>query len=552
MNVIDPVLSCALAVQSRPGAHAVLLGSGVSASAGVPTGWGVMLDLIRRVAAARGDDAGEDPAGWYRRETGRTPDYSELVEQLAATPEERLLLLSGYFEASDIDREEGRRVPTPAHHAIARLVAGGYVRVVVTTNFDRLLEQALQAEGVAPIVVYTADQVEGMLPLQHATADGGVLVVKPHGDYRDTRLRNTTGELNQYEPPMRDLLDRLFAEYGLIVCGWSGDWDPALRDCVERATRHRFSTFWMSRGSPSDAARQIVAHRQATLLPIESADAAWSDLERRVVAVSEMRETSPLDARVAVSLVKRYLPDERDAIRLDDVVMDEVRAVVRTIVAMPTGVADETPETYRAEIARVEMISSRIAPMAFVGGFFGSPRTDVLFGRCVRALSIPALDARSGLSTRLGLRRYPALLTLYAFGVGLTAANRFDALRPVLVDMQLSDEGTQMAAAIALVPHKTLRHPEWLFPEAERAYSPEGKRITQALRGLIADVLPPELTASDDINDRRWGGFEERSPSTSSYNAVWRRGSATTRSSATSHGGGLTVTDSTATTDSAA
>lgn len=36
---------------------------------------------------------------------------------------------------------------------IARLVAAGHVRVIITTNFDRLIENALREHGVEPTVI---------------------------------------------------------------------------------------------------------------------------------------------------------------------------------------------------------------------------------------------------------------------------------------------------------------------------------------------------------------------------------------------------------------
>jgi hypothetical protein len=41
----------------------------------------------------------------------------------------RQALLAGYFEPTDEDRAEERKVPTVAHHAIAHLVACGAPRV---------------------------------------------------------------------------------------------------------------------------------------------------------------------------------------------------------------------------------------------------------------------------------------------------------------------------------------------------------------------------------------------------------------------------------------
>lgn len=91
---------------------------------------------------------------------------------------QRSQLLRGYFEPTAEEKTEQIKTPTPAHRAIAGLVAGGYVRVIVTTNFDRLTEQALEEAGVRPQVVASADAAAGMLPLAHASCT----LVKLHGD----------------------------------------------------------------------------------------------------------------------------------------------------------------------------------------------------------------------------------------------------------------------------------------------------------------------------------------------------------------------------------
>jgi hypothetical protein len=48
--MLEPTLSLAIALQSDPGVYALLLGSGVSKSAGIPTGWEIVLDLTRKLA----------------------------------------------------------------------------------------------------------------------------------------------------------------------------------------------------------------------------------------------------------------------------------------------------------------------------------------------------------------------------------------------------------------------------------------------------------------------------------------------------------------------
>ena len=65
----------------------------------------------------------------------------------------------------------------------------------MTTNFDRLMEKALEDEGVTPTVLSTKEQAgQGALPLVHVDC----CIFKVHGDYTDPRIRNTESELAEY------------------------------------------------------------------------------------------------------------------------------------------------------------------------------------------------------------------------------------------------------------------------------------------------------------------------------------------------------------------
>ncbi len=58
--MIDPLLSLAFTVQANKGVYALLLGSGVSRAAQIPTGWEIVLDLIEKLAHVQGDSCNGD------------------------------------------------------------------------------------------------------------------------------------------------------------------------------------------------------------------------------------------------------------------------------------------------------------------------------------------------------------------------------------------------------------------------------------------------------------------------------------------------------------
>lgn len=277
---VDPRTALATSIHDAPGVYALLIGSGLSSAAGVPTGWQVVQDLVRRTALADGVDPaeiGDEPAEWWARQGRLGPRYDDLLAALAPTRGARHAILRRYF---DPPPDGGPPIlPTAAHAAVASLVASGRVRVVVTTNFDRLIERALDAAGVSAQVISLPEAVHGMEPLCHSPAT----VVKLHGDYASLDLRNTPEELDEYPAEWEELLARIFDEYGLVVVGWSGDWDTALSRALVSAPSRRYPMYWMAhQGQMTENARRVVAARSAHVISAGDADSFFSDLTERL------------------------------------------------------------------------------------------------------------------------------------------------------------------------------------------------------------------------------------------------------------------------------
>jgi NAD-dependent SIR2 family protein deacetylase len=324
--LIDPLVLLAHALYSNKGVYAVLLGSGLSRAAGIPTGWEITLELVRRIAAAEGTaEQIADPAAWYSEAKGQKPDHAALLDVLAATPDERRSILHRFIAPTPDDIEAGIKVPTAAHRALAQLAARGYIRVILTTNFDRLTEIALRDAGVEPTVIASADDAAGAMPLTHA----GCVVIKLHGDYLDTRIRNTPAELAAYDPRLDQYLDRVLDEFGLIIVGWSGEWDEALCAAIARCPTRRFTTWWTARGGRlQHRARDLAVARAAQVIAIKDADDFFGAVEQKVLALEELNQPHPLSAKLAVAELKRYLLDPQQRIRLHDLVFEEVTATV--------------------------------------------------------------------------------------------------------------------------------------------------------------------------------------------------------------------------------
>ncbi|MGO9305221.1 MAG: hypothetical protein ACLP3R_16260 [Candidatus Korobacteraceae bacterium] len=489
--MIDPFVSVAFSVYSNKGVYAVLLGSGVSRAAGIPTGWDVVGDLIRKLAAASGEAAIADPPSWYREKFGEAPTYSKLLDQLGATQAERNNILRGYFEPTDDERERGSKAPTVAHNAIAELAARGYIKVILTTNFDRLQEKALEAAGVTPIVLSSPDAIEGALPIQFQACT----VVKLNGDYMDLRFRNTVDELTDYDPRTKALLDRILDEYGLIVCGWSAEWDIALRGAIERARSHRFPVYWAHRSALSDSARRLITLRRATPIEIADADAFFRDIASKVSALEEYQAPHPLSAQMAAATVKKYVSEPRRIIALHDFFREEADRLHSYIAsdAFPVAAPSVQYDHVLGRMRKFESAAEVLIKAMAVGCFWGGEPHGNTFAGVVERLSNFALTG--GSTVLIKIQRYVGVLLLYAGSLSALAAGKYSTVSQLLSGAKVLKEGRDEVPAVAMqYPTEILdqgtANKVIFWPEEGRRHTPLNDRIRDLLREPLREFVP--------------------------------------------------------------
>lgn len=494
---IDPLTSLAFTLHSNPGTYAVLIGSGVSTGAGIPTGWSIVLDLVRRLAQLEGEELAEgELQEWYIDKYGSAPEYTALLEALTKTPAERQGILRGYIEPTEEEREEGLKVPTAAHRSIARLAADGFVRVIITTNFDRLMEQALEEAGVDHDVVSTVDAIAGARPLLHTPC----LVIKLHGDYRDSRIRNTVGELEAYEEPMNNLLDQVLDNLGLIVCGWSATWDPALQNAILRQPTRRYGHFWAVRGDISESAKELIEHRDAHVVPVESADQFFTDLADRVQALQDIDAPHPLTVGTAVATLKRLMTDPSRRIRLHDLVMDEAERARQSISdeQFPPNDQAFTQDNWKQYVAdrvtRYQAATEVLVNLIAVGCTWSDGADqDQLWGRALERIANHS-RVYDGKVVLLALRRYPGLRTMYAGGIAAVHSEHYGALRSITTDQSFRELNDQTPMAASLHPWRTFEQDtgQALHESNQRLYTPVSDHLHESLRDPLRQVVPSD------------------------------------------------------------
>lgn len=424
----DHLTRLAFSIYENRGVYALLIGSGVSRPAGIPTGWEITVDLVRRIAVAQGETEQPDWVAWYRLTFGKEPDYSELIAQLGLSAEERRSILHSYIEPTTEDRKEGRKVPTAAHYAIADLVQADHIRVIVTTNFDRLLENALHERGVEPTVVHSVDALRGAEPLTHTRC----YLLKLHGDYKDSRILNTDEELASYPPEFNALLDRIFDEHGIVVCGWSGEWDHGLRAALLRNPSRRYSMFWSTQGQPNNRAAELIAHRDGHSVPITDADSFFTHVRDQIVTLARTHRQNPQSIDLLVNSTKRYLAKNEYRIQLDELLTSEARSLLGKLEAAEFSIqAPWSPEEFRRRITIYESAVEPLARMVGVLGRWSTGRELMMLIDIICSI-YDRTSQKSGNLSWIYLNSYPAVLLVTSYGIGLVRGQCWDTLHQFL------------------------------------------------------------------------------------------------------------------------
>lgn len=492
MIELPPFEALALSLHHSPGTQALLVGSGLSRAAGIPTGWEITLDLVRRLGALDGVSEHPNWEAWFHEKHGKEPNYSEILDTLDSTPAGRRAILHDFIEKTE-DGEPRR--PTEAHHAIARLVKAGAVRVIITTNFDRLIENALRDAGIEPTVIASDDAIKGATPLVHA----GCTVIKVHGDYLDARIKNTDAELEGYSAPMNGLLDQVFDNFGLVVVGWSGDWDTALRSAILRTPTRRYPFYWAARGDVGGLAQDLLDQRGGRSFPIADADSFFSRLENTIESLRQASRPHPQRIATAIALAKRYCRDDKFAMEWAEFLHAEVEKI-RAYVTGPEypkvqPTTDSLNEIVNSFMARTETLRRA----CLICGKWGTNRSNQSVIQALQELSFDN-ESKSGYSYYVSLREFAASICFLWNSVGLMANNDWQLMKSLFL-AEIKRDGK-------LVPLVSVLHPasyasvEWkFFTNLKNRATAVSDYLFEKLKIDSKDISVSE-TRADDLFDQ--------------------------------------------------
>ena len=281
------------------------LGAGASATAGIPTASDLIWDFKRkiycseqRIHPTRVSDltnravqariqAYLDEKGSYPR-VGAENEYASFFEATYPSPVDRQSFIQQFLTG---------RGPSYGHFVLAQLMNVDKARVVWTTNFDKLVEDAAAKTFGGTSRLTVADLGEPQKADAALSREQWPLLVKIHGDFHSERLKNTTHELQSQDEQMRHAFASACQRYGLAIAGYSGR-DSSVMDVVEQAINSgkgfHDGLFWFKRegSSPFPRTGRLISLAreqgiEAYFIDVPTFDELLADIARYVPSVDQ-------------------------------------------------------------------------------------------------------------------------------------------------------------------------------------------------------------------------------------------------------------------------
>ena len=181
--------------KDRSDKFVLMLGAGASLSSGIKPTRALMEELVSK---------------YYASNEGSLDDrFDRLWEQ--SSKEHRLLMLEPYLSCP----------PSEGYRQLADLIARGYFDLVVTFNFDRLLERALDDAGFRDYkTIIRGETSTGAIAELLAAAKPRVKILKMHGGLESANyFLFSKEEMLNYPPDLENVIKQITGR-DIIICGY--------------------------------------------------------------------------------------------------------------------------------------------------------------------------------------------------------------------------------------------------------------------------------------------------------------------------------------------
>ena len=210
-------LAASLQDAKKEGGAILLVGAGISVSAGIPPAQKLMQIAI------------ENFPNYFTEEEQRLAQedlsqlqYNDIMTKLSNV--KRKELFKWFIEGN---KEKGIKKAKLnfAHIAIAELLKQGYFSRILTVNFDPLLIHACYMVGMYPLpAIYDIGSVDRINPELFNNPS----IIYLNGQHVGQVQRNTTNQLTKHDPILQKVVHSTGCTKTWVVTGYSGENDPLM------------------------------------------------------------------------------------------------------------------------------------------------------------------------------------------------------------------------------------------------------------------------------------------------------------------------------------
>ncbi len=320
--IIKPIIPLAVNLADGRRRFILFCGAGISKDAGVPSGQDILIDTLTKIyqqEQKKEKFSKEEVVKWYQKNKSlKDMSYSEMLDLVYPGMEQKRLYLNSFFEGKQ---------PGETHETIAKMIGAGLIRLIITTNFDNLIEKALDMEGFSDrySVIATNDQAKNSDTWDKVEI---CRIYKIHGDKDQGPIRNSPVELEKLDEYIERDFQELINRHGVLVLGYSGEDEGVIR-CFERREHYRYPIYWQYRGDVNKRVKNLILNQDGVLMRYDRASELLNELLDRVEVVRRGSETdttetikrsyeqllirnNPLEIKVRIEEERsRYLDDVR-------------------------------------------------------------------------------------------------------------------------------------------------------------------------------------------------------------------------------------------------
>ncbi|MDQ6785687.1 MAG: tetratricopeptide repeat protein [Acidobacteriota bacterium] len=211
-----------------------------------------------------------------------------------------------------------RKQPSVGYIVLANLIKYGYLKTIITTNFDSLISLACSNYTDIFPVVYSL----GNFASEMTVSSERPRILKIHGDFLFSKLKNTTKDLSKPDENMERQVTKILEEYdGIIIVGYSGN-DNSVMSIFESMPAGK-TIYWcdLTEDSISQRAKKFLEKKGGTFVKIEGFDELMQVIRILVELDNESITKTFQDRQIEIN---KKLSEFEDVMLVDEETKDEL------------------------------------------------------------------------------------------------------------------------------------------------------------------------------------------------------------------------------------